>query len=137
MERVPAWPEFICRITGWDRVEPGTLTVDCVSPLPGPSLREIKALGTEPEDIFLTFCPRYARLLKNKRGERRFFGAKAINGKRWQIAAVSQQDRPAVEHRLEVYSHQNLREDLRLQTGDKVVIEVLDCTEWLEQRKPD
>ena len=68
MERVPAWPEFICRITGWDRVEPGTLTVDCVSPLPGPSLREIKALGTEPEDIFLTFCPRYARLLKNKRG---------------------------------------------------------------------
>ena len=131
MEKVPAWPEFICRITGWDRVEPGTLTLDCVSPLPGPSLREIEALGgPEPEDLFLTFTPEYVRFLKNKRGERRFFGAKVINGEQWQIAAVSQQDWPACKHRLELYASVNLRKNLGLRTEDQVVVEVFHRAEW-------
>ena len=130
MDKVPAWPEFICRITEWDRVEPGTLTVDCVSPLPGPSLGEIEALGTEPESLFLTFSPEYVRLLKQKRGARRFFGAKVINGTKWHIAAISQQDRPACEHRLEVYASVNLRKNLSLRTKEQVVVEVFHRAEW-------
>ena len=44
MEKVPAWPDFIRSITRWGRVEPGTLTLVNVEPLPGPALGSVDVL---------------------------------------------------------------------------------------------
>ena len=131
MKQVTAWPAFICLATGWDHVEPGTLTVDGVTPFPGPALSQVEPLGIEPNNIFDDFDPGYARFLREVRGPRRFYGARVVAGEEWRIAAVSQQKTPACEHRLEVYAPYNLRADLALRTGDKVIVDAFDRTTWL------
>ena len=93
-------------------------------------------MGTEPEDIFDEYSPQYASFLKQRRGARRFFGAKAINGEQWQIAAISQQDQPACKRCLEVSAPVKLRENLGLQTKDQVVVEVFHRAEWLKECVP-
>ncbi|MCY4003827.1 MAG: hypothetical protein OXF33_09010 [Rhodospirillales bacterium] len=132
MEKVPAWRKYICEITGWDCVELGTLTLKEVRPLPRSKLADVKALGIEPEGLFAKFNPGYACFLKQKRGARRYFGARVFGGERWRIAAVSFQDRPDKEDVLEVYSPQHLRTEFGLQTGDRVKVEVFDRAEWLK-----
>lgn len=132
MEKVPAWPKYICEITGWDCVELGTLTLKEVRPLPRSKLADVTALGIEPEGLFDEFNPGYACFLKRERGARRYFGARVFGGERWRIAAVSFQDRPAREDVLEVYSPRHLRTDLGLRTRDRVKIEVFGRSEWLE-----
>ena len=135
MEKVPEWPAFIRSITGWQRVEPGTLTLDCVKPLPLPTLENVVCLGTEPEDLFMGYSPKYARLLREKRGPRRFYGAFAHTGQRTHVAAVSQQATPAVEHRLEVYSDEKLRDLLQVRTMDVVYVDVFHKDDWFELLK--
>ena len=110
MGKVAAWPDFIRSITRWDRVEPGTLTLDNVQPLPGPALRSVDSLGVEPNDIFNDCCAQYADFLRQRRGERRFYGAIARAGSCSHVAAISQQITPTKEDRLEVYSDAKLRD---------------------------
>lgn len=59
MEQVPAWTELIESVTGWERVEHGTLTLDHVQPLPLPTLGSIVCLGIEPEGLFDEYSPSY------------------------------------------------------------------------------
>ena len=79
MEQVPEWTEFIKSVTGWERVEHGTLTLDHVQPLPLPTLGSIVCLGIEPEGLFDEYRPSYGRLMRH-RGTRRFYGALARAG---------------------------------------------------------
>ena len=131
MEKVPAWPDFIRSITRWDRVEPGTLTLDNVQPLPGPALGSVESLGVEPHDIFNDYDARYAAFLRQRRGERRFYGAIARAGGRSHVAAISQQVTPAKEDRLEVYSDARLRDVLQIATCNAVEVDVFNKADWL------
>ena len=131
MENVPAWPEFIRSITRWDRVEPGTLTLDNVQPLPCPALGSVDRLGVEPNDIFNDYDAKYAALLRQCRGARRFYGAIARAGGRSHVAAISQQVTPAKEDRLEVYSDARLRDVLQIATSNVVEVYVFNKADWL------
>ena len=131
MENVPAWPEFIRSITRWDRVEPGTLTLDNVQPLPCPALGSVDRLGVEPNDIFNDYDAKYAALLRQRRGARRFYGAIARAGGRSHVAAISQQVTPAKEDRLVVYSAARLRDVLQIATSNVVEVYVFNKADWL------
>ena len=119
MEQVPAWTEFIESVTGWERVEHGTLTLDHVQPLPLPTLGSIVCLGIEPEGLFDEYDPSYGQLMR-RRGTRLFYGAIARAGDLEHVAAVSQQENPALDHRLEVYSSVRLRDTLQIDSGAEV-----------------
>jgi len=112
MEQVPTWAEFIESVTGWERVEHGTLTLDHVQPLPLPTLGRIVCLGIEPEGLFDEYDPSYGQLMR-RRGTQLFYGAIARAGDLEHVAAVSQQENPALDHRLEVYSSVRLRDTLQ------------------------
>ena len=133
MENVPAWPDFIRSITRWDRVEPGTLTLDNVQPIPGPALGSVDSLGVEPNDMFNDYDAQYADFLRQCRGERRFYGAIARVGDRSCGAAISQQVTPAKEDVLEVYSDARLRDVLKIAPSDvvEVYVDVFNKADWL------
>ncbi|MCH7777711.1 MAG: hypothetical protein IH878_14420 [Gemmatimonadetes bacterium] len=130
MEQVPAWTEFIKAVTGWERVEHGTLTLDHVQPLPLPTLGSIVCLGIEPEGLFDEYSPSYGRLMRH-RGTRRFYGAIARAGDLEHIAAVSQQENPALDHRLEVYSSVRLRDTLQIDSGAEIEVAVYHRDDWV------
>ena len=71
MQKVPAWTKFIESITGWKRVEHGTLTLDHVQPLPLPTLGSIVCLGIEPEGLFDDYNPSYGRLMRRRQTTRK------------------------------------------------------------------
>ena len=121
---------YIKSVTGWSRVEPGTLTLDDTKPLPGPALAAVESLGTEPDDLFLGYDPQYAQFLRRCRGERRFYGAIAHAGGRSYIAAVSQQVTPAKKDRLEVYSSERLRDVLQVETGAVIEVSIFNRSDW-------
>ena len=131
MEKVPAWPDFIRSITRWGRVEPGTLTLVNVVPLPGPALGNVDILGVEPNDIFNEYDAKYAAFLRQCRGERRFYGAIARAGGRSHLAAISQQAMPATKDVLEVYSDARLRDVLQIVTKEVVEVDVFIKADWL------
>ena len=130
MKKVPAWPDFIRSITRWDRVEPGTLTLDHVQPLPGPALGSVESLGVEPHDIFNEYDAKYAAFLRQHRGERRFYCAIARAGGHSHVAAISQQVTPAKEDVLEVYSDERLRDVLQIATCNAVELDVFNKADW-------
>ena len=133
MDTFAAWPEFIMGFTGWSRVESGTLTIDCCDPLPGPPLKRIAELATEPLDLLDGFRPSYGQFLRDRRGLRRYYGAVARANGLDASAIVSQQERPAKADRLEVYSNARLRDALKLNTGNEVQVDVLEADVWREQ----
>ena len=135
MAKSPAWCEWIRAITGWKRLEFGTLTIDEVKPLPESLLRGMVPLGCEPKGLCVGYSPGYDCFLQRERGIRRFFGARVVSGPEWQITAISYQDRPAKKDRLEVYSSVNLRTALGLHTNNKVTVEILSGGEWRKLRK--
>jgi hypothetical protein len=67
MDAHPKRGEFIRRLTGWEQVEPGTLTLDHAVPLPLPALRDVSPLGEEPDDLLLNLNASDAQIAK-KRG---------------------------------------------------------------------
>ncbi len=131
MEKVLAWTEFIEFVTGWDRVEHGTLTLDHVRPLPLVALGDVAHLGVEPEGIFDNFNPGYGVLMR-QRGIRKFYGAVARAGEFEHVAVVSQQEFPARQDRLEVYSNVRLRDVLGIKTDDGVSVDVYHSNDWTE-----
>ena len=131
MEKVPAWTEFIESVTGWERVEHGTLTLDHVQPLPLPTLGSIVCLDIEPEGLFDEYNPSYGQLMR-RRGTRRFYGAVARGGDLEHVAAVSQQENPALDHRLEVYSTVRLRDALQIDSGAPVEVAVYHRDDWFK-----
>ncbi len=131
MEKVPAWTEFIKLVTGWERVEHGTLTLDHVQPLPLPTLGSVVCLGIEPEGIFDEYNPSYGQLMRS-RGTRRFYGAIARASDLEHVAAVSQQEKPALAHRLEVYSTVRLRDALLIDSGAAVKVAVYHRDDWFK-----
>jgi hypothetical protein len=132
MEQVLAWTEFIKSVTGWERVEHGTLTLDHVQPLPLPTLGSIVCLGIEPEGLFDEYSPSYGQLML-RRGTRRFYGAAVTRGGDLEhVAAVSQQENPALDHRLEVYSTARLRDALQIDSGAAVEVAVYHRDDWFK-----
>ena len=131
MEKVSAWTEFIESVTDWERVEHGTLTLDHVQPLPLPTLGSIMCLGIEPEGLFDEYNPSYGQLMR-RRGTRRFYGAIARGRDLEHVAAVSQQENPALDHRLEVYSTVCLRDALQIDSGAAVEVAVYHRDDWFK-----
>ncbi len=131
MEKVPAWTEFIASVTGWERVEHGTLTLDHVKPLPLPTLGSIVCLGIEPEGLFDEYDPSYGNLMR-RRGTRRFYGAIARAHDLESVAVVSQQENPALDHRLEIYSSVRLRDALQIESGAAVEVAVYHRDDWFK-----
>lgn len=132
METFAGWPDFIMTFTGWSRVEPGTLTLDCCDPHPGPPLEQTAELATEPPDLLDGFKPSYGQFLRGQRGLRRYYGAVARVDGLEASAIVSQQERPAKADRLEVYSNVRLRDALNLATGDEVQVDIFHADAWRE-----
>ena len=130
MEKVPTWTEYIQSITGWTRVEHGTLTLDHVTPLPLQALDGVVGLSAEPQGLFDEFSARYSGLMRS-RGARTFYGAIARAGELEHIAAISQQENPAKQDRLEVYSNARLRDALGVISGDWVDVDVYHKEDWM------
>jgi hypothetical protein len=125
MATYPPWPAFIRSITGWARVEPGTLTLDPCWPGPSTALRDLPCLAVEPADLFDGYEDgSYADFLRRWHGERRYYVALAQANNQARIAVVLQQVLPAERNRLEVCSPLYLREALQLETGDPVRVEI-------------
>ena len=59
-----------------------------------------------------------------RRGTRRFYGAMARAGDLEHVAAMSQQENPALDYRLEVYSRVRLRDTLQIDIGSEVEVAV-------------
>ena len=74
MDAHPERGEFIRRLTGWEQVEPGTLTLDHAVPLPLPALRDVSPLGEEPDDLLLNLKASDAQIAK-KRGPPKYYGS--------------------------------------------------------------
>lgn len=124
MNRHPKWKEFIRSISGWDKVEDGTLTLDECSPLPNVALDQHVFLAKEPPpEHFFEGDQKYIDTMK-ERGGRRFYRGTAKSAHMSCAVLVSQQKRPACEHRLEVYAKCKLREVLNAETGDSIWVEI-------------
>ena len=61
---------------------------------------------------------------------RKFYGAIARAGDLKHVAAVSQQENPALSHRLEVYSSVRLRGTLQVDSGSEVEVAVYHSDDW-------
>ena len=126
------WPDFIMGFTGWSRVEPGTLTLECCEPPPSRALEHVSELSVEPPNLLDGFRPEYSRFLRSRRGLRRYYGALVRATGRDAVAVVSQQERPASPSRLELYSNVRLRDALILTTGDAVQVDLFAADVWRE-----
>ena len=117
MRNHPQWTEFVRGIAGWTQVEPGTLTLDECVPLPLVALRGVSELAEEPPaETFFAEDARYLQIMR-QRGTRRFYRAVARSGSASYAILISQQDLPAVPHRLELYADNKLRRVLALDTA--------------------
>jgi hypothetical protein len=129
MNAHPERGEFIRRFTGWERVEPGTLTLDHAVPLPLPAVSDFFPLGEEPGDLLSNLSAPDARIA-GMRGPPKYYGAVASVGSYHLRVVLSQQPRPAVEHRLEIIGDVFLRNALQVTNGDTVHIEVYHADHW-------
>jgi hypothetical protein len=129
MNAHPERGEFIRRLTAWEQVEPGTLTLDHAVPLPLPALRDVSPLGEEPDDLLLNLNAYDARIA-GMRGPPKYYGAVASARTDCRRVVLSQQPRPAVEHRLEIIGDVFLRNALHVENGDTIHIEVFNADDW-------
>jgi hypothetical protein len=128
MNAHPERGEFIRRLTGWERVEPGTLTLDHAIPLPLPAIKDLSPLGEESNDLLVKLSASDARIA-GMRGPPKYYGAAASAGGHCVRVVLSQQPRPAVEHRLEIVGDVFLRDVLQVETGDTISIQVYDAND--------
>jgi hypothetical protein len=131
----PERREFIRRLTGWERVEPGTLTLDHADPLPLQALRDVTPLGEEPDDLLAGLNTSDARIAA-LRGPPKYYGAVASVRNNRRRVVLSQQPRPAVKHRLEIIGDVFLRDALQVKTGTPIHIEVFNSEDWHRLRAP-
>ncbi len=129
MDENPERATFIKYITGWDRVEHGTLTLDNTVPLPDSALARVSCLGTEPPDLMQHLSAR-DREISKMHGVPSYYGGVAFAGPVARLVVVSQQPRPAVKHRLEVMADVRLRCFLALQDEEKVRVTIFKCDHW-------
>ncbi len=129
MDENPERVAFIKSITGWDRVEHGTLTLDDVAPLSVSALDSISCLGTEPADLMPNLAAR-DREIANIRGVPSYYGGVAFAGPVARLVIVSQQPRPAIDHRLEVMADVRLQCLLAVQDGDTVHVTIFKPEDW-------
>ena len=130
----PERGEFIKSFTGWNYVEPGTLTLDGAAPLPLRSLANIVPLETEPDDLF-TYRTLRDTGIASRRGAPAYYGGIASAGPQRHLVILSQQPRPAVEHRLEVMADVCLRDQLAVHDGQSVRVRVFHKDDWLHLRE--
>jgi hypothetical protein len=71
-----------------------------------------------------------------KRGPPKYYGAVASAHRGRHRVLLSQQPRPAVEHRLEIIGDVSLRTALQVVTGDTIHIEIFNADDW-RQLPPD
>jgi hypothetical protein len=135
MSAHPERGEFIRRLTGWERVEPGTLTLNDAVPLPLPALGNVSPLGEESNDLLLNLSASDARIA-GMRGPPKYYGAVASTRSDYRRVVLSQQPRPAVEHRLEIIGDVFLRNALQIKTGDTIHIEVFNADDWRQMATP-
>lgn len=129
MEEHPERGEFIKGFTGWNRVQAGTLTLDHADPLPVAALEGVTPMAQEPPDL-LENPSDFDAGIAAQRGPPTYYAAVlAAQGQRQRVL-LSQQPRPAVEHRLEVIAEDYLRTTLGLETGDSVELEVYEASTW-------
>ena len=129
MEENPERVGFIRAITGWDKVEPGTLTMDHAQPCPVPALEGTALLGTEPEGLLVSPKPRDAHI-ESLRGPPSYYCGIAHSNDRKYRVVLSQQPRPAVKDRLEIIADERLRDVLEIEDGDKVRVEIFEPEDW-------
>lgn len=133
MEQHPERGEFIKSFAGWERVEPGTLTLDNSEPLPLSVLEDVKPLAVEPDALLRDLSANDARIAA-KRGAPSYYGGVACANDRSRLVVLSQQPRPAVGHRLEIIADVRLREELQVQDGDNVRVGIFNRLDWLRRR---
>ena len=129
MDENPERATFIKDITGWDRVEHGTLTLDNTDPLPDAALARVACLGMEPPDLMPHLSARDREIAK-MRGVPSYYGGVAFTGPVARLVVVSQQPRPAVKHRLEVMADVRLRRFLALRDEEKVRVTIFKSDHW-------
>jgi hypothetical protein len=129
MDAHPERTEFIRRLTGWQRVEAGTVTLDHAVPLPLPALSGVSPLGVEPDGLLLNLNASDAKIAE-LRGPPKYYGGIAFSRNISCRVVLSQQPRPAVQHRLEILSDVFLRSALQVKTGGLIYVEVFNSEDW-------
>lgn len=131
MEENPEIGEFIRSLTGWVKVIPGSLTLDHAKPLPGIALRNVSPLGEQPEGLLPSLRREDAEIAL-MRGPPKYYAAFISAAGRCRRVVLSQQPRPACEHRLEIVADVFLRDALQIETGDRVQVDIYNATDWQE-----
>jgi hypothetical protein len=129
MDEHPEREAFILTFTPWQRVESGSLTLDNAEPLPLPALKDVCPLALEPEDL-LTGMSRQDARISAMRGAPAYYGGIIRAGERSHPVLLSQQPRPAVQHRLEILADVHLRTELQVTDGDVLAVDVYGAADW-------
>jgi hypothetical protein len=129
MDEHPEREAFILTFTPWQRVESGSLTLDNAEPLPLPALKDVCPLALEPGDLLRGMNQRDATI-SAMRGAPAYYGGIARAGARSRPVILSQQPRPACEHRLEVLADVHLRTALQVKDGDVLAIDIYEAADW-------
>ena len=126
----PEISEFIKGFTGWNRVEPGSLTMDNTNPLPLRHLEAVRPLAEQPEGLIKNPRDSDARIAA-LRGLPKFYAGIATgpSGRRSRVV-LSQQPRPAVPNRLEVLGDVLLREALAVKDQDRLQLAIYHAEDW-------
>jgi hypothetical protein len=89
----------------------------------------VSQLGEEPDALLRNLVPSDAQIAR-MRGPPKYYGAVATTRSNCRRVVLSQQPRPAVEHRLEIIANVFLRNALRVETGNTIYIEVFNADDW-------
>jgi hypothetical protein len=116
----PQRAKTICSLTGWSRVEPGTLNL-IVSKEAFDALAALTPLWVE-DGATINYPARFAHIPK-KRGPYLYFGAKAKAGDRSEDVLVRRPMHP-ISTTMELYAPVNLMEALAVGDNDQVTVEV-------------
>jgi len=116
----PQRAKRICSLTGWSRVEPGTLNL-IVSKEAFEALVRLTPLWVE-DGATITYPPRFAHIPK-QRGPYLYFRAKAKAGDRSEDVLVRRPSHP-ISTTIELYAPVKLMESLAVDDADQVTVEM-------------
>jgi hypothetical protein len=116
----PQRAKLICSLTGWPRLEPGTLNL-IVSKEAFDALVGFIPLWVE-EGETITYPPRFAHIPK-QRGPYLYFRAKAKAGDRSEDVLVRRPSHP-ISTTIELYAPVKLMESLAVDDADQVTVEM-------------
>ncbi len=106
-------------ITGWGRVEPGTLNIECADALAEAALRN-SALVWREEGTTVIYPPKYAGVPKIRRAYL-YYRATLVFGAHEVPVLVRRAENP-VRGRVEVFAEQSLRASIGVVDGSTVVL---------------